>query len=173
MTQDMPDRESGTPSADETPPTADSPEDPATLQSAEDLDQDRIDADPLEEGMDPSEHWSGANRHGTTPFEEATGEPLDRRLAQEEPDVTPEPPAEGSRRAVPDEELDSSVDERPADHGDPDLPEVREPAEEERGTVLVTREGTTGRGGPDRTVDAVEARGRGPEDRAERIERPR
>jgi len=64
-------------------------QDPAALNSAEDLDEDRIDADPLEDGMDPPEGWSAADRYGTTPFEQAQGEGLDRKVAAERPDVQP------------------------------------------------------------------------------------
>jgi hypothetical protein len=64
-------------------------QDPAALSSAEDLDEDQLGADPLEEGMDPPEGWSGADRYGTTPFEQAQGEDLDRKLAAERPDVEP------------------------------------------------------------------------------------
>ncbi|MBF6248211.1 hypothetical protein IU471_32395, partial [Nocardia elegans] len=32
--------------------------DPAALNSAEDLDEDRLRSDPLEAGMDPPEHWT-------------------------------------------------------------------------------------------------------------------
>jgi hypothetical protein len=63
--------------------------DPAALNSAEDLDEDRLDADPLEEGMDPPEGWSEANRYGTTPYEQSQGEDLDRKLSAERPDVQP------------------------------------------------------------------------------------
>jgi hypothetical protein len=63
--------------------------DPAALNSAEDLDEDRIDADPLEEGMDPPEGWSEADKYGMTPYEEAQGEDIDQKLAAERPDVQP------------------------------------------------------------------------------------
>lgn len=58
--------------------------------AAEDLDEDRLRADPLEEGMDPPEHWSAAMDHPTA-REEREGETLDERLAEEQPDVTPPP----------------------------------------------------------------------------------
>ena len=45
--------------------------------------------DPMDEGYSPPERWSAAQGYGNTPYEEAHGEPLDRRLAQEEPDVDP------------------------------------------------------------------------------------
>lgn len=65
-------------------------EDPAALSSAEDLDEDRLQVDPLEEGMDPPEQGTAATGYGTTPFEHSQGEDLDQRLDAEEPDVTPE-----------------------------------------------------------------------------------
>ncbi|ARF76947.1 hypothetical protein B7C62_02280 [Kitasatospora albolonga] len=47
--------------------------------------------DQLEEGYSPPERPLGVNKFGTTGAEEREGESLDRRLAQEVPDV--EPPA--------------------------------------------------------------------------------
>lgn len=63
--------------------------DPAALNSAEDLDEDRLKADPLEEGMDPPEEWSAADGYGTTPYEQSQGEDIDQKLAAERPDVQP------------------------------------------------------------------------------------
>ncbi|MFI9407235.1 hypothetical protein [Nocardia sp. NPDC052316] len=68
--------------------------DPAALNSAEDLDEDRLRVDPFEEGMDPPEHWSGVDKYGMTPREEAEARPLAERLEEEQPDLTPEPPPE-------------------------------------------------------------------------------
>ncbi|GAA1292747.1 hypothetical protein GCM10009634_45930 [Saccharothrix xinjiangensis] len=87
-TQDSytPPHDTGSPDAVET--------DPAALNSAEDLDEDRLRQDPLEAGMDPPEHWTGADKYGTTPHEMRTPRPLDERLSEERPDVTdaiPEP----------------------------------------------------------------------------------
>ncbi|MFI9817743.1 hypothetical protein [Saccharothrix variisporea] len=67
--------------------------DPAALNSAEDLDEDRLRADPLEAAMDPPERWSGADKYGTTPYEQAHPRPLDDRLAEEEPDTARDPAA--------------------------------------------------------------------------------
>lgn len=64
-------------------------QDPAALSSAESLDEDELDADPLEEGMDPPETWAEADRYGTTPYEQSQGEDLDRKLDAERPDVQP------------------------------------------------------------------------------------
>ncbi|WP_067862781.1 hypothetical protein [Nocardia shimofusensis] len=61
--------------------------DPAALNSAEDLDEDRLHADPLEKGMDPPEDWTGVTEYGMTPYEQAHDRGLDERLAEEEPDV--------------------------------------------------------------------------------------
>ncbi|WP_330231515.1 hypothetical protein OHA40_02900 [Nocardia sp. NBC_00508] len=74
--------------------------DPAALTSAEDLDEDQLRSDPLEAGMDPPEHWSGATRYGMTHWEEAHPRSIGDRLAEEEPDVDPnrEPRAEQSKK---------------------------------------------------------------------------
>lgn len=53
--------------------------------TTEALDEDEV-GDPYEVGYEPSDKWEGANRFGTTPAEEAQGETLDQRLAEEEPD---------------------------------------------------------------------------------------
>jgi hypothetical protein len=80
--------------------------DPAALSSAEDLDEDRLRVDPLEEGMDPPEHWSAADSYGTTPWEQRHPAPLDDRLAEEQPDVYEIPTAEDD--ANEDEVVDAS-----------------------------------------------------------------
>ncbi|WP_285640736.1 hypothetical protein [Lentzea sp. NBRC 102530] len=73
-----PPQDTGSPDAVET--------DPAALNSAEDLDEDRLRLDPLEAGMDPPERWSGVDKYGMTPYEQAHPRPLDDRLAEEQPD---------------------------------------------------------------------------------------
>jgi len=45
--------------------------------------------EPLDEGYSPPEKWSVAQGYGNTPLEEATGESLDQRLAQEDPEPDP------------------------------------------------------------------------------------
>jgi hypothetical protein len=74
--------------------TTPSEPDPEGHNAAEDLDEDRLRLDPLEEGMDPPEHWSPAMEHGTTARETREGESLDDRLREEQPDteLPPEPP---------------------------------------------------------------------------------
>jgi hypothetical protein len=64
--------------------------DGAALSSAEELDEDQLRVDPLEEGMDPPEHWSGADKYGTTPYEQRHPRPIDDRLDEERPDVDPD-----------------------------------------------------------------------------------
>ncbi|HEX6340108.1 hypothetical protein [Umezawaea sp.] len=71
--------------------------DPAALNSAEDLDEDRLKLDPLEAGMDPPERWTAADKYGMTAYEQAHPRPLEDRLEEEQPDVQPpagEPDAE-------------------------------------------------------------------------------
>ncbi|MFC9436547.1 hypothetical protein [Nocardia sp. NPDC057030] len=82
--------------------------DPAALSSAEDLDEDRLRLDPLEEGMDPPEHWSGVTKYGMTAWEQEHPRPLGERLAEETPDVSPETPAESEKLSGTEE-----LDERP------------------------------------------------------------
>lgn len=60
---------------------------PETLDPSEALDEDELRVDPLEEGVEPPEHWSGADRFGTTPTEIREGESHAMRLAEEVPDV--------------------------------------------------------------------------------------
>ncbi len=45
--------------------------------------------DALDEGYSPPERWSAAEGYGNTPFEEETGETLEQRIAQEEPEPDP------------------------------------------------------------------------------------
>jgi hypothetical protein len=61
-------------------------EDTGLLDSSDTLEDDPA-GDPLDVGYEPADRWSGANRFGTTPAEEAQGESLDERLSEEEPDV--------------------------------------------------------------------------------------
>lgn len=82
-------QESYTPPQDTGPPDA-VESDGAALNSAEVLDEDRLAQDPLEEGMDPPEGWTGADKYGTTPYEQRHDRSIDERLAEEQPDVQPE-----------------------------------------------------------------------------------
>jgi hypothetical protein len=56
---------------------------------------DRGLAEPLDEGWSPPERWSAAQARGTTAAEEAAGESLEERLAQEEPEPDPRAPSGG------------------------------------------------------------------------------
>ncbi|MBB4684022.1 hypothetical protein [Amycolatopsis jiangsuensis] len=94
------------------------PSEPETLTPMESLDEDDLRVDPLETGVEPPEHWSPAARSGTTPAEVREGEPLGRRLAEEEPDVQPGAVPERPIAATPAAELDDSVDAAPADGGE-------------------------------------------------------
>ncbi len=57
--------------------------------SGDSLVDDRGLAEPLDEGYSPPEKWSPAEGYGNTPAEEAAGESLDQRLAQEVPEPDP------------------------------------------------------------------------------------
>ena len=63
-------------------------DDPATLDTEEELDEDELGADPMD-GYDAPDEPSGVDRWGTTPAEEREGESLDQRLSEEEPDIQP------------------------------------------------------------------------------------
>jgi hypothetical protein len=73
--------------------------------SAEELDEDRLRLDPLEAGMDPPERWSGVDKYGMTPYEQAHPRGLTDRLSEEEPDVTG-----GSADPVVDAAADAGID---------------------------------------------------------------
>ena len=66
----------------------DSIEDEGVLDASDTLDDDAV-ADPLDDGVAPSDRWAGANRFGTTAAEQRAGESLEQHLAEEEPDVDP------------------------------------------------------------------------------------
>lgn len=55
--------------------------------AAEELDEDRLGVDPLEQGVEPPERYTGADRFGTTPYEQSQGQDLEHRLREERPDV--------------------------------------------------------------------------------------
>ncbi|OBK14185.1 hypothetical protein [Mycobacterium asiaticum] len=59
-----------------------------TLNAEESTDSDELLNDDGDVVVDPPEGWSGADKFGMTAREEREGEPLDARLAAEEPDVT-------------------------------------------------------------------------------------
>jgi Family of unknown function (DUF5709) len=79
--------------------TENSPEDAETYHdySVDDEDQpsnledlgDPDVADQLDRGYAPPEKWSAAQGYGNTPYEEAAGESLDQRLAQEDEEPDP------------------------------------------------------------------------------------
>lgn len=83
-----------------------STDDEDQLQPADTLDDPDVD-DALDRGYSPPERYSPAQGFGNTPAEQARGETLDQRVAQEVPE--PDPYAEADRRAeaVGDDEPDS------------------------------------------------------------------
>ena len=62
--------------------------------------------DELDRGYSPPEKYSAAQGFGNTPYEEATGESLDQRLAQEEPEPDPYEAAESGEDPDDEDVLD-------------------------------------------------------------------
>ena len=65
--------------------SVDAEDQPSNVESLGDPDVE----DELDRGYSPPEKWSAAQGFGNTPYEEATGESLDQRVAQEEPEPDP------------------------------------------------------------------------------------
>jgi hypothetical protein len=84
---------------------------PEMLSATEGLDEDELAVDPLEEGVDPPENWSAAERFGTTPAEVREGESLEQKLTEERPDLDPEEIPERPIAITPADELDDSIDD--------------------------------------------------------------
>ncbi|HEV7978219.1 hypothetical protein [Amycolatopsis sp.] len=84
---------------------------PEILSATEGLDEDELAADPLEEGVDPPEQWSAAERYGTTAEEVREGESLEQKLSEERPDVEPGEMPERPLAITPADELDDSIDD--------------------------------------------------------------
>jgi hypothetical protein len=77
--------------------------------AAEDLDEDQLRVDPLEEGMDPPEHWSPA-------IDQDDPHDLDERLSEEAPDTAPPPePRDEIERMAADGELEGHLEDDPFD----------------------------------------------------------
>jgi hypothetical protein len=97
--------------------TENSPEDAETYHdySVDDEDQpSNVDGlgdpdveDELDRGYSPPEKWSAGQGYGNTPYEEAAGESLDQRVAQEEPE--PDPYVEAERTEDEDVSDDGEV----------------------------------------------------------------
>jgi hypothetical protein len=61
--------------------------------------------DELDRGYSPPERWSTGQGFGNTAFEEATGESLDQRVAQEEPEADPYVAADADDEQLDDGEV--------------------------------------------------------------------
>jgi hypothetical protein len=70
-----------------------------TLSPSESTDSDEVRNDDGDTVVDPPDDWSEANKFGMTAREEREGESLDDRLAEEEPDVLPDPGPDAERPA--------------------------------------------------------------------------
>ncbi|GGF56077.1 hypothetical protein GCM10011519_32530 [Marmoricola endophyticus] len=73
----------------------------------ESMSDDRGLTEPLDEGYSPPERWSAAQGYGNTPLEEAMGEDMEQRLAQEVPE--PDPYAEAAKVSDVDDLDDGEV----------------------------------------------------------------
>ena len=93
--------------------SVDDEDQPSNLEDLGDPDVE----DELDRGYSPPEKWSAAQGYGNTPYEEATGESLDQRLAQEDPERDPYDASD-----TEDEELDDGEvgDQRAGRLVDPD-----------------------------------------------------
>jgi hypothetical protein len=82
--------------------------DPAETLTGDALTEDELD-EPLDTSYSPPDYRPSATRYGTTSLEQEYGEPLDLRLAEEEPDVIElgdddsEPEPRAGRLVAPDE----------------------------------------------------------------------
>jgi hypothetical protein len=74
-------------------------------------DEDRMGADPLEDGMDAPEGYSRDVRLGGTREWEATDASIDHRLPQEQPEVAAEQSPDRPLAATPIDDLDESIDD--------------------------------------------------------------
>lgn len=68
----------------------DEPYEDPTLDASESLVTDDLGEDPLDVGVVPPNHYSAAEKFGTTADEAERGESLDQLLAEEEPELEPE-----------------------------------------------------------------------------------
>ena len=81
-------------------------------EPSEILDEDRLDADPLEDGMDGADGYSRDVRLGGTQEWETEPATIDRRLPQEQPEAgADEEVPERPLAAQPIDELDESIDD--------------------------------------------------------------
>jgi hypothetical protein len=86
------------------------PEDDGVIEPGDSLETDDLDYDPLDTGISPPERRPASERYGVTLAESRTGESLDERLSEEEPEVG-------------DEEFSTGPDE-PEDEDRPEEDEV-------------------------------------------------
>lgn len=80
-------------------------------EPSEVMDEDRMDADPLEDGMDAPEGYSRDVRLGGTQEWETEEPTINERLPQEQPDVGEQEQLDRPIAATPIDDLDESVDD--------------------------------------------------------------
>lgn len=129
-----------------------------TLDQSESVDSDEIRNDDGDTVVDAPDHYSEADRFGTTAAEALEGESLDEKLSEEEPD-TPLEDEDRSVNEIPDEELTEELVDHELlesdDAPDVDYAEGQRQAEIVEGTLVEDRgrnrgqiDGTPEDGGP-------------------------
>lgn len=129
-----------------------------TLDQSESVDSDEIRNDDGDTVVDAPDHWSEADKFGTTAAEALEGESLDEKLSEEEPDTALEDD-ERSVAETPDDELTEELVDHEvlASDEDPDIDyaDGQRQAEIVEGTLVEDRgrdrgqiDGTPEDGGP-------------------------
>lgn len=130
-----------------------------TLDASESVDSDEVRNTDGDEVVDAPDHWSEADKFGTTAAEALEGESLDEKLSEEEPDVALEDDLDRSVSETPDDELTEELVDHEilASDEDPDIDyaEGQRQAEIVEGTLIEDRgrnrgqiDGTPEDGGP-------------------------
>lgn len=94
-----------------------------TLDASESVDSDEVRNSDGDEVVDAPDHWSEADKFGTTAEEALEGESLDEKLAEEEPDIALEEDLDRSVSETPDDELTEELVDHEilASDEDPDI----------------------------------------------------
>jgi len=92
-------------------------DDETQLQPEDTLADDDVE-DELDRGYSPPEKYSAAQRYGNTPWEQAHDQPLDDRLAEEEPEPDPAEEADRDPADSDDDGVGHEADEPGSEVGD-------------------------------------------------------
>ena len=92
-----------------------------TLNPSESLDSDDQSNTEGDDVVDPPDQWSEADKFGTTQSEEAAGESLDQKLAEEVPDVEIEQQPDFPVAVAPDQTLTEEIVDRVIEEDGPEV----------------------------------------------------